>query len=603
MADELLPLYERELTFLRQHAAEFASKHPKIAGRLHLEPDKCEDPHVERLIEAFAFLTARIQHKVEDELPEVTDALLNVLYPHYLAPVPSMAVAEFVVDPAQGQTSAQRIERGATVFSPPVAGSPCRFRVAYPVTLWPMQVTGAHAESSNAVGPVPGAVSVIRVRLQCFPGVTLKQLPLDRVRFFLHGEPQVVFPLYELLFNELVTLRVRPLDPKKSAAAITLPPSAIQPVGFGPDEGVLPYSQRSFLGYRLLQEYFYFPDKFLFLDVAELQRAKAAGFEDGFELLFYLRQAPSAPQAITDATFRLGCAPVVNLYSQPAEPIRLNHTETEYRVVPDVRRPDATEVYAIDGVVSTSPQLEGPIVFEPFYSIRHSAHQRGPRAFWYASRRPSARKGDPGTEVYLSLVDLDFRPALPAVETLTVHVTCSNRDLPAKLPFGGGRSDFELEGAVPLSRIRCLTKPTATVRPPTQRGAQWRLISHMALNYLSICEGGREALQEILSLYDVTDSPVIRQHIAGIANVSARRVVARPPSFPWNGFCRGMEVTLEFDEDKYAGTGVFLFASVLERFLALYGSLNSFTQLVATTRQRPDPVKRWPPRAGEQILL
>jgi type VI secretion system protein ImpG len=205
--------------------------------------------------------------------------------------------------------------------------------------------------------------------------------------------------------------------------------------------------------------------------------------------------------------------------------------------------------------------------------------------------------------VYLSLVDLDFRPARPAAETLTIHVTCSNRDLPAKLPFGGGRSDFELEGAVPLSRIRCLTKPTATVRPPTQRGAQWRLISHLALNYLSVCEGGREALQEILSLYDVTDSPVIRQHIAGIANVSARRVVARPPSFPWNGFCRGMEVTLEFDEDKYIGTGVFLFASVLEKFLALYASLNSFTQLVATTRQRSEPLKRWPPRAGEQILL
>jgi type VI secretion system protein ImpG len=603
MADDLLPLYERELTFLRQHAAEFASKYPKIASRLLLEPDKCEDPHVERLIEAFALLTARIQHKVEDELPEVTDALLNVLYPHYLAPVPSMAVVEFVVDPTQGQTSVQRIERGATIFSPPVAGSPCRFRVSYPVTLWPIQVTAVRAESPNAVGPVPGAASVIRMQLRCFPGVSLQELPLDRLRFFLQGETQVVFPLYELLFNELVTLRLRPLDGKKGVAPITLPRSAIQTVGFGPDEGVLPYSQRSFLGYRLLQEYFYFPEKFLFFDVAELDRAKAAGLEDGFELLFYLRQAPTAPQAITETTFRLGCAPIVNLFPHVAEPIRLIHTEAEHRVVPDVRRPDTTEVYSIDSVTSTSPHLDAPVVFEPFYSIRHSAAHQGPRAFWYAGRRPSLRKGDPGTEVYLSLVDLDFRPARPAAETLTIHVTCSNRDLPAKLPFGGGRSDFELEGAVPLSRIRCLTKPTATVRPPTQRGAQWRLISHLALNYLSVCEGGREALQEILSLYDVTDSPVIRQHIAGIANVSARRVVARPPSFPWNGFCRGMEVTIEFDEDKYIGTGVFLFASVLEKFLALYASLNSFTQLVATTRQRSEPLKRWPPRAGEQILL
>lgn len=603
MADDLLALYERELTFLRQHAAEFASKYPKIASRLLLEADKCEDPHVERLIEAFAFLTARIQHKIEDEFPEITDALLSVLYPHYLAPVPSMSVVEFVLDPNQGQTAAQRIERGATVFSPAVAGSPCRFRVSYPVTLWPMQVLGARVDSPNAVGPVPGAVSVIRVQLRCFPGASLRELPLDRLRFFLQGETQVVFPLYELLLNDLVAVRLRALTGAKGGQPVTLSRGAVRPVGFEPDEGVLPYSGRSFLGYRLLQEYFYFPDKFLFLDVTELDRTRAAGFDDGFEILFYLRQSPAAPQAITEATFRLGCAPIINLFSHVAEPIRLTQAESEYRVIPDVRRPDTTEVYSIESVTSRSPRLDASVHFQPFYSLRHSADHQGPRAFWYATRRPSARKGDTGTEVYLSLVDVDFRPTLPAEETLTIHALCTNRDLPAKLPFGGDRSDFELEGAVPLSRIRCLTKPTPTVRPPMQRGAQWRLISHLALNYLSVCEGGREALQEILALYDVADSPVIRQQIAGITHVSARRVVARPPSFAWNGFCRGMEVTIDFDEDKYVGTGVFLFASVLERFLGLYASLNSFTQLVATTRQRPEPLRRWPPRAGEQTLL
>jgi type VI secretion system protein ImpG len=602
MADDLLSLYERELTFLRQHAAEFASKYPKIASRLLLEADKCEDPHVERLIEAFAFLTARIQHKIEDEFPEITDALLGILYPHYLAPVPSMAVVEFVVGPDLGQTTPQRIERGATVFSPPVAGSPCRFRVSYPVTLWPLQVVAARVDSPNAVGPVPGAVAAIRIQLRCFAGVSLRDLPLDRMRFFIQGESQVAFPLYELLLNDLVAVRVRPLAGKKGVSPISLTREAVRPVGFGPDEGVLPYSGRSFLGYRLLQEYFYFPEKFLFFDLMELERVRAAGFDDGFEILFYLRQSPAAPQAITEATFRLGCAPIINLFSRVAEPIRLTHAEPEYQVVPDVRRPEATEVYAIETVTSTSPNLD-TIIFEPFYSLRHSAGHPGPRAFWYTTRRPSPRKGDSGTEIYLSLVDLDFRPMLPAVETLIVHTTCTNRDLPAKLAFGGNRSDFELEGAVPLSGIRCLTKPTPTVRPPMQRGAQWRLISHLALNYLSVCEGGREALQEILALYEVADSPVVRQQIAGIMNVSARRIVARPSSFPWNGFCRGMEVTIDFDEDKYVGAGAFLFASVLERFLGLYTSMNSFTQLVATTRQRSEPLRRWPPRAGEQTLL
>jgi type VI secretion system protein ImpG len=257
----------------------------------------------------------------------------------------------------------------------------------------------------------------------------------------------------------------------------------------------------------------------------------------------------------------------------------------------------------VDSVVSISPDDPEPLPYRPFYSFKHGIDQEQQRTFWYATRRPSGRKGDAGTEVYLSLVDLDFKPTRPPADTLTVYVTCSNRDLPSRLPFGGERGVLDLEGAAPLSRILCLTKPTAVGRPTMGHGAQWRLISHLSLNYLSVCEGGREALQEILRLYDVSDSPVVRQQIAGILDVKSRRVVGRPGSMPWNGFCRGLEVTLELDEEQYVGTGVYLFASVLEKFLGLYASLNSFMQLVARTRQRREPLKRWPPRAGEQILL
>ena len=242
----------------------------------------------------------------------------------------------------------------------------------------------------------------------------------------------------------------------------------------------------------------------------------------------------------------------------------------------------------------------------PFYSLTHAQEDHEQRAFWLAARRPSQRKDDPGSEVYLSLVDLDFQPMSSADETLTVHVTCTNRDLPGKLPFGGGGSgsrDFDLEGAAPLDRICALTKLTETIRPPLRHDAQWRLISHLSLNYLSICDGGKEALQEILRLYDFTKKAAVRQQIDGIIEVSSRRVVRRPMTMPWNGFCRGTEVTIRFDEEKYVGGGVFLLASVLERFLGLYASVNSFTQLVATTKQREGPLRRWTPRAGDQVLL
>jgi type VI secretion system protein ImpG len=604
MPDDLLTYYERELTFMRQIGAEFAAKYPKIASRLLLEADKSEDPHVERLIQAFAYLAARIHHKVDDEFPEITDALLGVLYPHYLAPVPSMSTVQFVPDADQGKlTSGHRIEAGSTLYSQPVNGTPCRFRTCYPVTLWPIEVVSARFDEPDRVSPHPRAVAVIRLQLRCLGGVTFAGLGLDRLRFFLHGESQLAYTLYEFLLNNTCQVQLRAAEKSGDRKPILLSSSCLRAAGFSADEGMLPYTPRSFLGYRLLQEYFAFPEKFLFFDVCELDRAARAGFGDAMEILICLNRLPRLEQAINAETFRLGCTPIVNLFEQIAEPIRLNHAQTEYRVVPDVRRQSATEVYSIDAVTSSSPDLQEPLPVQPFYSFKHASDRERAEAFWHAMRRPSPKKGDEGTEVYLSLVDFTFQPTLPAADTLTVHVTCTNRDLPGRLPFGGERGEFELEGAAPLSRIRCLKKPTETTRPPLRRGAQWRLISHLSLNYLSICDGGREALQEILKLYDSSDSAVIRQQIAGITNVTSRHVVGRPTSMPWNGFCRGTEVTIQFDEEKYVGSGVFLFASVLERFLALYASLNSFVQLVATTQQREEPLKRWPPRAGEQLLL
>jgi type VI secretion system protein ImpG len=585
--------------------AEFAAKYPKIASRLLLEADRSEDPHVERLLQAFAFLAARIHHKLDDELPEITDALLGVLYPHYLAPIPSMSIVQFVLDPDQGRlTGGHRIERGAMLYAQPIQGTSCRFQTCYPVTLWPIEVAAARFDTPDRLGPnPPSEAAVLRLELQCLGGVTFSDLALEHLRFFLYGESPLTYALYELLLNNTCQVQLRPIDGPRDRRSLVLPPTCLRPVGFASDEGMLPYAPRSFLGYRLLQEYFAFAEKFLFVDLYELDHAVRAGFGKRMEVVIFLDRVPHLEQAITPGAFRLGCTPIINLFEQIAEPIRLTHAQTEYRVVPDVRRQTTTEVYAIQTVNSTSPYLEELKHFQPFYSFKHAADREQQQVFWHATRKPSQQHGNTGTEVYLTLVDLNFQPTLPAVETLTVHTICTNRDLPGRLPFGGARGELQMEGAAPLSRIRCLRKPTETLRPALGRGAQWRLISHLSLNYLSLCEGGREALQEILQLYNLSDSAAMRQHIMGITSVTSRRVVGRPASMPWNGFCRGLEVTIEFDEEQYVGSGVFLFAAVLEKFLGLYVSLNSFSQLIATTQQREEPLKRWTPRAGEQILL
>ncbi|HEX8089072.1 MAG TPA: type VI secretion system baseplate subunit TssF [Blastocatellia bacterium] len=625
MRDELLGYYERELAFLRQMGAEFARKYPKIATRLALEDDKCEDPHVERMIEAFAFLAGRVHLKIDDEFPEVTESLLNVLYPHYLAPIPSMSIAQFSLDPQQGKlTAGYKIDRGTTLYSPPVQGTACRFRTAYPVILWPIEVVSAALESlapADAKGRWPQAV--IKISLRCINDTLLSDLKLgaeeqlsliDRIRFFINGDSQLVYTLYEMIFNNTKQVELRPEGarapsplPNKPPSPIILPPASLKPVGFELDEAMLPYSARSFAGYRLLTEYFAFPDKFLFFDVTGLDRAARAGFGERFDLLIYLKDVMPTDSPLSRETFQLGCTPIINLFQKIAEPIQLTQQQNEYHVMPDVHRQMATEIYSVDSVTTTDPYLQQSRQFQPFYSFRHAYDRDHDRTFWYVTRRRSQKKDDDGTDIYLSLVDLGFNPHVPAAETVTVHTTCTNRDLPGRLPFGGRENDFEIESGAPISRLRCLKKLTDTVRPPLRRGGHWRLISHLSLNHLSIVnsdhQGSPDALREILLLYDFMDSTATRKQILGVSSVSSRRVVKQVGSRIGAGFVRGIETTIEFDEEQYVGSGVFLFASVLERFLALYASINSFSQLVARTKQREGNLKRWLPRAGEQTLL
>jgi len=605
MREELLPYYERELTFIRQMAAEFAEKYPKPAKRLMLEKNTCEDPHVERLIQAFALLCGRVHHKLDDEFPEIAESLMEMLYPHFLKPIPSQAIAQFELDPAQSVPASTRIPSGVSVHSRAVNGQFCSFRTCYPVTLWPLRVQAASVSTANRFagnGIASDAAAVIQIEMQCAGGLRLSQVPIDSLRFYLNGDSGAVNKLYECLFLNVLQVSLRPLPAGTDAAPVFLAPNVLQQVGFGRQEGMLPYSDRSFLGYRLLQEYFTFPEKFYFFDLTGLDQVDRSRFGASFEILIHLKQIEPhhltvLEQNVNRNTFALGCTPIVNLFERIAEPIRVSQTKTEYRVIPDQHRQSATEVYSIDRVTSTATYLEEPQDYHPFYALRHGAHE-AQKHFWYAHRRPSFRKNDKGTETYISLVNLGFNPSLPPDETLTLHVTCTNRDQASSLDLSGQFGELEAED-VSLVRARCIRKPTATVRPPNRRGLQWRLISHLSLNHLSIV--GHEALQEILRLYDFSGDLEIRRQIAGIVDVQSSSSVGRVNSDVGVTFCRGTDVIIEFDQDQYVGTGVFLLSSVLQRFLALYSAVNSFTRVTAKTQT--GMVKQWAPMAGEQVLL
>ena len=582
------------------------------------------------MIEAFAFLTGRIGLKLEDELPEITESFINVLYPHYLSPIPSMAVVHFTYgSPNDKLTAVQTIERGARLNSRPVEGTPCQFRTGYDLDLVPIELESASLESpapKDARGRY--AQCFIRLSMHCYGDSKLSEIkvgstgePLDKLRFYIDGDPQLTFPLYEIIFNHATSVEFRPKEtPLRNQSMKTLvdlqirlpdpvvipAEQAIKQVGFTDEEALLPFSKRSFSGYRLLTEYFSFPYKFLFLDLFGLDQAAARKFGSHFDILIHLKDVvpPAAP--VTTETFRMGATPIVNLFSRLCDPIYLSQQKYEYQIIPDVHRQNSTEIYTVDEVLTTDPRTNTTRQFSPFYSLRHTYGDDAKKSFWYAARRQSQRQGDEGTEMFLSLVDLNFDPSIPAVEILNVKTKCTNRDLPAKLPFGGKEGDFEVEGGSLVSKGRCLTKPSETIRPPQRRSVQWRLISQLNLNYLSLVNGENgspEALQEILGLYNFTDSTVIRNQILGIKSVESRKVVRQIGGRIGAGFVRGIETTLTFDEEKFVGSGMYLFACVLERFLGLYASLNSFNQVVIRTEQREEIVKQFPPRAGEQDLL
>jgi len=602
--DDLLRAYWRELGYLRRMGSAFAQTYPKVAGRLELGSDASPDPHVERLIESFAFLTARIQHNLDSEFPETAVELLNILHPHYLNPVPSMAVARFDVDPERGKiTSGFEVPKHTALFatsSPEPEGPVCRFRTCYPVVLWPIEVTYAGFESVDQfdfLDTAAGVGTVLRLRLEARAG-TLADLELDRLRFYLDGDRMLVHQLYELIFCQARGVVLLP-EGDHRRVPVRLGAEALQPVGFGRNEEVLPYPPFSQPAYRLLQEYFTFPEKFLFVDLAGLG---AHGSQKAVDVLILLNRSPRERLPIDRDTFVLGCTPIINLFPRTTEPIRVDHRRTEYPLVPDARRERHTEIHSILMVSSSSDPRNRTRIYEPFYSFNHQMAERGHNAFWHARREASLRKDVPGTEMVLSLVDLDFRPYLPPSETVYAHTLCTNRRLAEQLLVG---ALLQADVAAPVSRIVCQNRPTPQLDPPSDGSTLWRLISHLSLNYLSFSndEDSLKALREILKLYSFSERAPVHHEIQGIRRMALKKVMHRVGRDAWRGFCRGTEVTLTFDEDAYVGGGAFLLASVLNRFLALYASINSFTQLVIRSQQREGEWKRWPSMAGEQMVL
>lgn len=590
--------FQDELRYLREVGPEFARANPGIARFL---ADPGADPDVDRLLEGVAFLCGRIRQKLDDELPELTESLMSLLWPHYLRPVPSMTIMELLPE-LEGMQAPVHVDAGAEFASRPIDGTACRYRSAWPVTLRPWQLRDAHLETA-AGQPVR-----LIMQFQVAGKASLADLELQRLNLHLVGDARTTFALYLLLSAHVGEVMVSDGGSGTARREMQLPPEMVRPAGLDQTSAVLPYPSYSFVGYRLLQEYFTFKERFLFVDVLGLHGAvKALALTDRLELAITFNRRLESFPLVGPQNLRLHCVPAINLFTHHAEPLRIEHDRVRYLVQParvGIADRRHAEIFSIDRVMGLR-RSEGLVSheFPAFYSFAHLTESERAGATYYQTHIRPSFIGDQarfGTDTHISFVVDGRGGAEPAEETVSIDMTCTNRDLPGELRAGDvtERTDASPSG----TRFRNLIKPTPTVRPPLGQGLHWRLISHLSLNYVSLAR--IEHFKELLRVYDfqaAQDAQRAREHermldgLLAIQAVPRERVVRGAP-------VRGQQVELTLDEDHFAGEGdAYLFAAVVDRFLAAYVSLNAFSQLnVRLTRSGQH--YRFPPRSGEQPI-
>ena len=625
MEPRLLEFYNRELQFAREMGAEFAREYPRIAARLGIESLECADPYVERLLEGFAFLAARVQLKLDARHPDFTQHMLELVYPHVLCPVPSCAIVQFIPEPDGGSMEkGYVVPRGTSLRTPLRKGdrTVCEFRTAHDVTLWPLTVTEAKYLVGSSATPGQGLLADgsgvragIRLRIKGAPGINLKALPADSLTFFLKATPDIAARLYEQILADCTGFYAR--CTRQGSTALFRKSTCVRPVGLEDHEAILPVTRRGFQGYRLLQEYFALPERLLFFSLHDLAGVFASC--DGDELDIYLgfgRTQPALENAVDASHFRLGCTPVANLFRHAADRIHVGATETEWHVIPDRSRPMDFEIFSIEALQAMGAGGEPTAPVEPFYSAHHDTDPRSGKVYYTLQRRSrlissrqreiGARATYVGSECFISIVDSAQRHFTGDLRQIDAQTWCTNRDLPIQLPVGHGPTDFFVEGGAPVEAVRCISGPTYPRQSPAFGDTAWKLISHLSLNYLSLVErspeAGADMLRDLLAIYADPNDAAMCRHVEGLRRVSYRGVVKRMPMPGPMCYGRGLEISVTLDDAAFEGTGILPLASVLEQFFARYVSLNSFTQTRLQSASRGE-IKTWPVRLGRRQLI
>lgn len=584
--------YKEELTSLRTLGAEFSKKNPGLSTYLSKEG---QDPDVERLLEGFSFLTGRLKQQLDQELPEVAHTLVQLLWPNYIRPIPSYSIIQY--SPIKNTVNNIKIKRNTEVLSKNKSDSlQCKFRTTYDTIVMPLELVDVNYF-------IHGKKSSLELKMDMTTSGTLADLIFNNLRMYLSGSKFIAQDLYLFLTNYIEEIEISVEDEEeKSIINFSIDKKSIAPVGFNSLETMTPYPLNVFDGYILLQEFFCFKDKYLFLDVMNLNKISDISDEilsksRSFKIKINFSKRFMHAKTLKKEHFSLYCTPIINLFETDTVPIRKNQEQDEFLIVPSELDKNHSEIFSIEKVRGWIPSKNIYQDYLPFESFEHLDDDNE----YYSSRIKLSIDGE-RTNTYLRFASSENHNSLIKTNaTVSVKILCTNRDLPSNLLLGDICVANALSNSENLS-FKNITIPSVSYPPPIAGDFLWRIISNMSLNYLSL--DNVKSFRTILETYDFYGAFNIKQkektimNLKGLEDISYETCEMIDKGLP----IRGIHVSLKIDPNKFSCVGeAYLFCSILNEFIALYSNINSFHKLTVDMQNKE--IYEWPAKLGSQNLI
>jgi type VI secretion system protein ImpG len=582
--DVLSEYYQYELSYLRSAGSDFARRFPKIARRLDLSGNESTDPHVERLIESVAFLTGKLQKQIDDQFPEIASALLNVLYEPLVLPTPSCVIAKFDVDRQRAAKAAGTlVPKNTLLRAKSLSGETCSFMTAHDLRLWPIEIFSASIiQREHLPSYFARSTYYLKLGIRCDAAGSFP----DKLRFYIHADALLRGKIFSAIFSNDEKIVCQ----KDSSYKIM---AAVQPIGAEDDESLFPYPPTVHRGFRLLQEYFAFADKFYGFDVEGLNNADISG-----ESFLYIPMSYDISMQVSPKNFSLSSVPAVNLFPKITEPLRLDNKQVEYCLTPDYRRYSSHEIYSIQKIVAVDAENNDEIYIPEFFSCDYALKNSDVGIFWKSSRKKSYMKNAFGEDVYLSFIDANFNPRHPSDKIFFGHTLCTNRGLAEQIPALG---ELQTELSLPVKKIYCADRP-APQKPSIKSGeVLWKLVSALSLNSISFSKDGIKKIRDVLRIFADIAGSALEGEINAIISIDSSITTRRFDEQTWRGFVRGSNVEITFD-DTIQNLGLPL-SFALSRFLSSYASINTFTDVAVKNTSRNGVLKEWKQQFGIRHYL